>query len=172
MIGRADIHVDQAVDGIGIQGEGIAHRQAVARYIAGPGNVLAQSRAKGGTVAEVVERTLRLAARLYPTHDGIAGCLVLDGASSGADPEARSLAQAAQAEGAAALRAFIASEYPARAGELAELVTISLAGMSAAARGGAGQPALTRFAAAASRAFRREAAAPTVRRRPPPPPAR
>lgn len=152
-------------------------RQAVARYIAGPGNVFAQSLAKGGTVAEVIERTLRLAARLYPAHDGIAGCLVLGNASSSADPEARSLAQATQAEGAAALRTFIATEYPARAGELAELVTIALAGMSAAARGGAGEPALTRFAAAASRAFRQEAAgaaagAAGARRRGPPPPAR
>src|SRR5215469_9355916 len=141
-------------------------REAVARYIAGPGNVFAQSRAKGGTVAEVVERTLCLAARFYPAHDGIAGCLVLENASSSADPEARSLAQATQAEGAAALRDFIATEYPARAGELAELVTIALAGMSAAARGGAGEATLTRFAAAASRAFRHEAGMPAKLKRP------
>jgi TetR/AcrR family transcriptional repressor for divergent bdcA len=135
-------------------------RRALERYSVGPGDILARARATGGPVAEVVERMLRLAAQLYPRHDGVAGCLVLDGARNSADPEARALGEAARAASLAALRDFIATEYPAQARPLAEFLGIALAGMSAAARDGAGEAMLTRFAAAAGRAFRREAGAP------------
>jgi TetR/AcrR family transcriptional repressor for divergent bdcA len=92
---------------------------------------------EGGSVAEVIDRTLARAARLYPAHDGMAGCLVLDGTRNSADPEARALTAAAQQGNRAAIRSFIATEYPDRADELAEFVTIAMAGMSAAGRDGA-----------------------------------
>ena len=135
-------------------------RRALERYSVDPRNIFARARAAGGPVAEVVERMLRFAAQLYPNHDGIAGCLILDGARNSADPEARALGEAARAASLAALRDFIATEYPARASALAEFIGIALAGMSAAAHDGAGEAMLMRFAAAAGRAFRREAEAP------------
>lgn len=130
--------------------------RALRRYAAGEANIFARARADGGGVAEVVERMLMLAARLYPQRDGVAGCLVLDGARNSADPEARALTAALRRESVAAIRDFIAEEEPARAGSLAEFVTIAMMGMSAAARDGAGEEILTGFAEMAGRAFRRE----------------
>ncbi|KAA0569426.1 TetR/AcrR family transcriptional regulator [Azospirillum sp. Sh1] len=133
--------------------------RALRRYAAGEANIFARARAEGGDVAEVVERTLLLAARLYPERNGVAGCLVLDGARNSADPEACALAEEMRKAGVAALRDFIAGEAPERAYALADFVTIAMRGMSAAARDGADEAALTSFAQMASRAFRRELAA-------------
>ena len=93
-----------------------------------------RAHAEGGSVAEVIDRTLMLAARLYPEHDGIAGCLVLDGTRNTSDSEARALTAAAKRTNREAIRDFIAIKHPDRADELAEFVTIAMAGMSAAAR--------------------------------------
>ena len=101
-------------------------------------------------------RTLANAARLYPERGGVAGCLVLDGTRNAADAEVRALTARAKQASFEALREFIASEYPGRAAELAQLVTIALSGMSAAARDGAGRKELEQFAATLSRAIGRD----------------
>lgn len=132
--------------------------QALERYTASKANVFSNALAKGGSVTEVIERTLLEAARLYPERDGAAGCLVIDGTRNSADPEARALTGALKEAGRVRVRDFIATEFPARADELASLVTIALAGMSSAARDGAKAPTLQAFAEAAARAFRHEAA--------------
>ncbi|MBY6261831.1 TetR/AcrR family transcriptional regulator [Azospirillum sp. 412522] len=133
--------------------------RALRRYAGGEANIFARAQADGGGVAEVIGRTLRLAARLYPERNGVAGCLVLDGARNSADPEARALTAALRTASVSALRDFIAGEEPERAGALAEFVMIAMMGMSAAARDGADETALTAFAEMAGRAFRRELAA-------------
>ncbi|ALG74207.1 TetR family transcriptional regulator [Azospirillum thiophilum] len=133
--------------------------RALRRYAAGEANIFARAQADGGGVAEVIERTLMLAARLYPERDGVAGCLVLDGARNSADPEACTLTAALRRAGLAALRDFIATERPERAAALADFVMTAMRGMSAAARDGADEAMLTTFAAMASGAFRRELAA-------------
>ena len=130
--------------------------RALDRYSANA-DIFARAHAKGGTVAEVIERTLLDAARLYPERDGVAGCLVLDGTRNSIDPKARALTAAAKEANRARMRDFIATEFPERADALADLVTIATAGMSAAARDGASAPRLRAFAEAASRAFQREA---------------
>lgn len=132
--------------------------QALERYTASRSNVFSNALASGGSVTEVIERTLLEAARLYPERDGAAGCLVIDGTRNSTDPEARALTGALKAAGHARIRDFIATEFPARADELASLVTIALAGMSSAARDGAKASTLQAFADAAGRAFRHEAA--------------
>lgn len=132
--------------------------QALERYTASKANVFSNALAKGGSVTEVIERTLLEAARLYPERDGAAGCLVIDGTRNSADPEARALTGALKEAGRVRVRDFIATEFPARADELASLVTIALAGMSSAARDGAKASTLQAFADAAARAFRHEAA--------------
>lgn len=132
--------------------------QALERYTASKANVFGNALLEGGSVAEVIERTLLEAARIYPEQDGAAGCLVMDGTRNSTDPEARALAAALKEAGRARIRDFIATEFPARADELADLVAIALAGMSAAARDGAKASTLKAFAEAASRAFRHEAA--------------
>jgi TetR/AcrR family transcriptional repressor for divergent bdcA len=130
--------------------------RALDRYGDSDANIFARAHAEGGRVAEVIDRTLARAARLYPEHDGVAGCLVLDGARNSADPEARAITAAAKQANRAAIRDFIATEYSDRADELADFVTIAMAGMSAAARDGADEAMLRSFAEKASRAFRRE----------------
>jgi len=127
------------------------------RYTDSKANLFTYARAKGGSVATVIAHMFLRAAELYPACDGVAGCLVLDGARNSADPDARALTAAAKQGARAALRDFIATEYPQRAEALAGFVTIALAGMSAAARDGADRASLDAFAASMSRAFRREA---------------
>ncbi|CAO3362051.1 TetR/AcrR family transcriptional regulator [Azospirillum palustre] len=133
--------------------------RALRRYAAGEANIFARAQAEGGGMAEVIERTLLLAARLYPERNGVAGCLVLDGARNSADPEAAALAETMRKAGVAAIRDFIATEQPERADALADFVAITMKGMSAAARDGMGEEALTVIARMAGRAFRRELAA-------------
>jgi TetR/AcrR family transcriptional regulator, repressor for divergent bdcA len=133
--------------------------RALRRYGESDANIFGCARAEGGSVAEVIDRTLARAARLYPEQDGVAGCLVLDGTRNSADPEARALGAAAKQANRAAIRDFIATEHPDRADELTDFVTIAMAGMSAAARDGADEQVLAGFAANASRSFRREVAA-------------
>ena len=114
-----------------------------------------RARAKGGSVADVIERTLAHAPAFIPsaTASRAASCLT---APATADPEARALTAAAKQASRAAIRDFIATRYPDRADELADFVTIAMAGMSAAARDGADEATLKAFAEAASRAFCRE----------------
>ena len=130
--------------------------RALERYAASEANIFARAQAEGGDVAEVIDRTLGLAARLYPERDGIAGCLVLDGTRNSTDPAARALTAAAKRASHEAIRDFIATKRPDRADELAAFVTIAMVGMSAAARDGADAATLATFAATASRAFRHE----------------
>lgn len=132
--------------------------RALERYTASKANVFGNALLEGGSVTQVIERTLLEAARIYPERDGTAGCLVMDGTRNSTDPEARALAAALKEAGRARIRDFIATEFLARADELADLVAIALAGMSAAARDGAKASTLKAFAEAASRAFRHEAA--------------
>ena len=129
---------------------------ALERYAASEANIFTRARAEGGGVAEVIDRTLARAARLYPERDGIAGCLVLDGTRNSADAEARALTAAAKRASREAIRDFIATEHPDRADDLTAFVTIAMAGMSAAARDGADEATLAAFAEKACRAFRHE----------------
>jgi TetR/AcrR family transcriptional repressor for divergent bdcA len=130
--------------------------RALERYSAGEANVFERALDEGGSVAEVIDRTLANAARLYPERDGAAGCLVLDGTRNCTDAEARALTARVKQTGHEAMREFIAREQPRRASELARQVMIALSGMSAAARDGASRPELEAFAAAFSRTFARE----------------
>ena len=130
--------------------------RALERYGKSEANVFASALEKGGNVVEVISRTLGNAAHVYPENSGVSGCLVLDGTRNSAVPEVRALGVAARRAAHEAIRDFIATAYPHQAGELADLVMISLAGMSAAARDGADETSLARFAEKTARAFRRE----------------
>lgn len=130
--------------------------RALERYAGTKANVFATALAQGGSVVEVMERTLANAARAYPERNGAAGCLVLDGTRNSADSEVRKLGASVRAAARQAMRDFIATEYPDKADELADLAIISMSGMSSAARDGADEKQLMAFADKASRAFRRE----------------
>jgi TetR/AcrR family transcriptional repressor for divergent bdcA len=141
-------------------------RQALERYQHGQANLFAYAIARegeGASAEAIATRMLRRAVEIYPIHDGVAGCLVIDGARNSADPEARAMTAAIKAK---ALRTTVAffrrdypkAEHPGLAERLAAFVNIALAGMSAAARDGADRDTLDAFAEAAIRAFGREAA--------------
>lgn len=140
-------------------------RDALERYQRGEANLFAHALAHEGQDASaetIAAHMLRRAAEIYPSSDGRAGCLVIDGARNSADPEARALTAAAKAQAIAAIVAFLRREFPPAerpglAERLAAFVNIALAGMSAAARDGADRATLQGFAEAAIRAFRREA---------------
>lgn len=131
--------------------------RAVECYQAGEANIFTRALAGGGSVTQVIARTLDNAAEIYPEHDGAAGCLVMDGARNSTDPQAKDFIASVKAASRAALRDYIATEFPARAEGLANFVTMALAGMSAAARDGAEPETLKSFAEIMSRAFAREA---------------
>lgn len=130
--------------------------RVVERYSASNANVFLHARAQGGSTADVLERTLMRAAQLYPTQDGAAGCLVMDGTRNSADAEACALTAAARKAGRAVIQDFVAIEEPDRAEAITDFVLITLSGMSAAARNGIGEAALRTFAEMAGRTLRRE----------------
>lgn len=132
-------------------------QRAVEHYSTSDANVFGRAQAQGGTVDEVIQRTLLVAAEIYPEHDGVAGCLVLDGARNSADPEAKTIIASYKKASRTVLRDFIATRYPAKAETLADLVVIALEGMSGSARDGASASSLEGFAEAIGRAFQREA---------------
>lgn len=128
--------------------------RAIERYSASEANVFERARAEGGTVADVVDRMLHIAARTYAGCDGAAGCLVLDGTRNSDDPAARAIAAKAKRASVDALTEFIAGDYPGRAADLAKLITIALGGMSAAARDGSTADELAAFATVFGQALR------------------
>jgi TetR/AcrR family transcriptional regulator, repressor for divergent bdcA len=131
-------------------------RQALERYAAGETNIFAGALEQGGGVRKVIERTFANATRVYPEDRGVAGCMVIDASRNSSDPEARALGAEARQASFEAIRDFIATEFPERAEELAQMVIIALSGMSAVARDGADRSTLETFAANFSRAFARE----------------
>lgn len=124
------------------------------RYAAGFGQFVPDALAGGGDYVDAIERVLDDAARLYADKDGVAGCLVLDGARGSGDAEATALVARRMAESHATIAARIAEEAPAKAESLATIVVIALKGLSAAARDGATPAELQAFARAAALGFR------------------
>lgn len=127
--------------------------RALATYSSGPANVFATAIDAGGDVRTVIARTFDNAAKCYAAKDGMAGCLVLDASRNSGDPQVQAIGGQARAAAHAGIAAFIASERPDRADDLARFVMIALAGMSATARDGLSRDDLTAFAKQASRAF-------------------
>lgn len=124
------------------------------RYAGSFGRFVPEALAGGGDVVAAVTRVLNDAARLYARREGIAGCLVIDGARNSGDPEAVALTARKMAESQEMIAAHIAAERPDRADELASIVVIALKGMSAAARDGATAQELQAFAQAAAAGFK------------------
>jgi len=124
------------------------------RYAGSFGRFVPDALAGGGGAAEAVDRVLHDAARLYASRDGIAGCLVIDGARGSGDAEAVALTRRKMEESRVVVAARIAEEAPDRADRLASIVVTALRGLSSAARDGASPEELRAFADAASAGFR------------------
>lgn len=124
------------------------------RYAGGFGRFVPEALAGGGNAADAVERVLREAARRYARKDGVAGCLVLDGARGSGDAEAAALTARMMDLSHATIAARIAEDAPERADALASIVVTALKGLSAAARDGASDAELSAFAEAAAVGFR------------------
>ncbi len=128
--------------------------KVLTRYAGGFGQFVPDALAGGGSAADAVERVLRDAARLYAKSDGVAGCLVLDGARGSSDPEAVALTARMMRESQEMIAARIVEDAPGRAEALASIVVTALKGLSAAARDGATAEELRGFADAAAAGFR------------------
>lgn len=128
--------------------------KVLSRYAGSFGRFVPDALAGGGSAADAVERVLRDAAQLYARKEGIAGCLVIDGARGSGDPEVVALTGRMTAESQALIAARIAEDSPERAELLASIVVIALKGLSAAARDGASEAELRAFAEAAATGFR------------------
>jgi TetR/AcrR family transcriptional repressor for divergent bdcA len=124
------------------------------RYAGSFGRFIPDALAGGGDVMAAIERVLSDAARLYAAKEGIAGCLVIDGARGSSDAEARALTARRMAESKEMLAARIAEQFPGQADALASIVLIALKGLSAAARDGATAEELAAFANAGIEGFR------------------
>lgn len=129
--------------------------KVLARYAGGFGRFVPDALEGGGSAADAVEQVLRDAARLYARKDGIAGCLVLDGARGSSDPDARALTARMMEQSRAVIAERIARDAPDQAGLLSSIVVTALKGLSAAARDGASEAELNAFAEAAAAGFRR-----------------
>lgn len=123
------------------------------RYAADCGSFVADALAIDGPSAGAIEHMLLEAARRYPARDGVAGCLVLDSARNSPDADAAASTRRRKDESRALIVARIAQDRPDRAAEVADIAMIALNGMSASARDGADEAALTGFARATAAAI-------------------
>ncbi len=121
--------------------------RAVALYLAEGGRFMAEALSAEAGLAEGLRGLLLRAAETYTAGDCPPGCLVMDGASRSADPEARDLTASLKRQARSMIRARIARDCPERAGELADYVMVALYGLSAAARDGMSRKALRGVAA-------------------------
>jgi TetR/AcrR family transcriptional repressor for divergent bdcA len=96
---------------------------------------LAQILAKDRTMAETLPEVLMAAARGYAADATATGCMVLEGTRCN-DPEARDAAGAYHIAAQEFIRNAIAERYPENAGQLADFVCTTMAGLSASARHG------------------------------------
>ena len=113
------------------------------RYGASFGRFVPDALMREADIVTAIERVLTDAARIYAAKDGVAGCLVLDGARGSGDAEARALTARRMAESRQMIALRIAEEFPGRSEELASIVVIALKGLSAAARDGANKNELS-----------------------------
>ncbi len=121
--------------------------RAVALYLAEGGRFMAEALSAETGLAETLRGLLLRAAETYTAGDCPPGCLVMDGASRSADPEARDLTAALKRQARSMIRDRIRRDCPREAGALADYVMVALYGLSAAARDGMSRKALRGVAA-------------------------
>jgi TetR/AcrR family transcriptional repressor for divergent bdcA len=93
--------------------------------------ILSADRPLAAALADVLEQ----AARAYACDASATGCMVLEGTRC-IDPEARALARGFHVAAQAFMRDSIAARHPENAGQLADFVCTTMAGLSASARHG------------------------------------
>lgn len=107
----------------------------------------------GRPPAEAVAALLEAAAQIYAADPGAAGCLVIEAARSCGDSTSAATARSIAAAGRQRIRDFIAATHPEQADAVADLVVVTMSGMSAAARQGWPADRLVRVARHASAAI-------------------
>lgn len=119
---------------------------ALEHYLAHDGRYLPEALTGGTPVAAAIAGLLDKAALLF-TDDGVCrGCLVMDGAGNSDDPAAIALTGQYKARTRKLIRDRVAQENEGQASVIADFVMVTLAGLSAAARGGASRRSLRQSA--------------------------
>lgn len=106
----------------------------------------------GLPVAQALTAVLLDAARRYAADPQARGCMVLEGLGCD-DPDARRAAAALHQTAEEAIRRFIAQRHPAQADRVTDLVSTTMAGLSARARQGVGVGRLSEVAELAGEAI-------------------
>lgn len=103
-------------------------------------------------VADCLGDVLIEAARRYTADASARGCMVLEGTRSN-DADAREASKSYHADAQEAIRRFIAFRHPAMADDLADFMSVTMAGMSSAACNGYDQRRLAKVAKLAGNAI-------------------
>ena len=111
------------------------YARILGRYAVTGAIPLAQILRADRPLAAALAQVLEQAARAYAGDASATGCMVLEGTRCN-DPEARDAARGIHLAAQAFIRDAIAARYPQVAGQLADFVCTTMAGMSASARHG------------------------------------
>lgn len=109
--------------------------------------------APGRPPAEALGELLDMAARVYVADPHESGCLVLESARAGGDPQSAAKAQAVKCESRERVRSFVAQTHPEQADLIADYGVSVMSGLSAGAREGWTQDRLVAVARMASAAI-------------------
>jgi TetR/AcrR family transcriptional repressor for divergent bdcA len=128
--------------------------QVLARYAREDGVPLDQLLREDRPVAESLGAVLLDAAQRYSADPHASGCMVLEGLGAD-DADARRAAMTCQAAAEESVRRFVQQRHPGQAECVTDLVSTTMAGMSARARQGLGVERLTAVATLAAEAIAR-----------------
>lgn len=121
-------------------------KAAVERYAASEGAFIADALAGSETVEEGLRALLMAAAVNYSREGASCGCLIMEGAHATFDDGARAICAGKRAATHDILAAYVENSHAGLGDEIATMVMITLAGLSASARSGVGTEPLLGFA--------------------------
>jgi TetR/AcrR family transcriptional repressor for divergent bdcA len=110
--------------------------------------------AEGREPVEALGALLESAARAYAADPQATGCLVLESARAGADPDSAGRARALKEASRARIVDFVAATHPGQADTVADYVQCLMSGLSAASREGWDEARLLGTARAGTMAIR------------------
>ena len=137
------------------------YAQVLAQYSSKDGVPLDTLLDPGLPVAQALTAVLQDAARRYAADPQARGCMVLEGLGCD-DPDARRAAVALHQAAEEAIRRFVAERHPAQADRVTDLVSTTMAGLSARARQGVSAERLGQVAELAGQAIAQALAAPAA----------
>lgn len=125
--------------------------QVLSRYAADNDLPMEQILSAHACVADGLGALLGAAAELYARDAEGIGCMVMEAARDAGESGLCETARRLRAESRQVVRDYVATQHPDQADMLADFTIITLTGLSSAARGGMGHPALVHAARIAAK---------------------